>query len=393
VRPLRLATEAEAPRDEQRAADDLSLLLIRAAQRLLARTGAAAVVVLGRGGERGAGRALAVAAHGEPPLLPSPALLAALAGEPGALDLGRPDAPEAAREAARAGWGAAAPVGRDGASALAALLLRGPEDPPGAVRPRTLAALEAAARRLESPAAASAAAARLSRLDAAVQRLDRLAALGDLLAEVAHEVRNPLVSVKTFLQLLPDRLDDPEFRERFHGLVSDEMRRLERLLDAVLSHARPRRRARVEATSDLRAAAEAVLALVGHRALERSVALELEGPGGELRAPMPDDELRQVILNLVLNAIDATPSGRRVRVVLRRARGGAPELGVEDEGAGVPAELRARIFEPFYSTRTDRPGGLGLAISRRLVEQSGGTLRVLDREGGGARFRARWPSP
>jgi signal transduction histidine kinase len=390
VAPLSLATDVDQPREESRASDDLSLLLIRAAQRLLARTGASAVVVLGRG-ERGAGRALAIAGQGDLPPLPATALLAELAAEPGAVDLGAPDARETAREAAFAGWGAAAAVGRGGAAALAALLLRGPQDAPGTVRPRTRAALEAAARRLETPAAASAAAARLSRLDAAVQRLDRLAALGDLLAEVAHEVRNPLVSVKTFLQLLPDRIEDPEFRERFHGLVSDEMRRLERLLDAVLSQARPRRRGLAESTGDLRAASEAVLALVGHRALERSVSLELDAPAGELRAPMPDDALRQVILNLVLNAIDATPSGRRVRVVLRRARGGGAELCVEDEGAGVPVELRARIFEPFFSTRTDRPGGLGLAISRRLVEQAGGTLRVQAREGGGARFRARWP--
>jgi signal transduction histidine kinase len=370
------------------AARGLELLYVQAAERLRVRTGASAVAVL-EAAERGSARALACA--GAPLPLPPADLLVELAAEPAATDLGRQPRSEAVRSAAAAGWGAAVAVGRGGRAARALLLLAGPADPPGRVRPRTLAALDSAARRLEAPVAAEAAERRLARLDAGVQRLDRLAALGDLLAEVAHEVRNPLVAVKTFLQLLPDRIDDPDFRERFHAVVSDELRRLERLLNGVLAHARPTPVAPGRGDADLREAAEAVIRLVTHRALERDVALELDVPAAEARAPMSDDELRQVILNLVLNAIDVSPAGSRVRIVARRARGGALELRVEDEGPGVPAELRERIFEPFFSTRADRPGGLGLSISRRLVEQAGGTLRALDREGG-AVFRARWPS-
>jgi signal transduction histidine kinase len=366
----------------------LELLYLRAAERLRVRTGASAVVVLDAG-ERGSPRALASAGASLP--LPPTDLLADLAREADAVDLSRVSASEAARSATSAGWGAAVAVGRGGPAARALLLLAGPGDPPGGVRPRTLAALDATARRLEAPVTAEAAEQRLGRLDAAVQRLDRLAALGDLLAEVAHEVRNPLVAVKTFLQLLPDRIDDPDFRERFHAVVSDELRRLERLLDGVLAHTRPTPVAPGRGEADLRSAAEAVVRLVTHRALERDVKLELEAPAAGPRAPMSEDELRQVILNLVLNAIDAAPRGSRVRIVARRARGGALELRVEDEGPGVPAELRERIFEPFFSTRPDRPGGLGLSISRRLVEQAGGTLRALERDGGGAAFRARWP--
>lgn len=371
------------------AARGLELLYVQAAERLRVRTGASAVAVL-EAAERGRARALACA--GAPLPLPPADLLAELAAEPAAIDLGRQPRSEAARSAAAAGWAAAVAVGRGGRAASALLLLAGPADPPGRVRPRTLAALDSAARRLEAPVAAEAAERRLARLDAAVQRLDRLAALGDLLAEVAHEVRNPLVAVKTFLQLLPDRVEDPDFRERFHAVVSDELRRLERLLDGVLAHARPTPVAPGRGDADLREAAEAVIRLVTHRALERDVTLELDAPAVEARVPMSDDELRQVILNLVLNAIDVSPAGSRVRIAARRARGGALELRVEDEGPGVPAELRERIFEPFFSTRADRPGGLGLSISRRLVEQAGGTLRALDRESGGAAFRARWPS-
>jgi signal transduction histidine kinase len=97
-----------------------------------------------------------------------------------------------------------------------------------------------------------------------------------------------------------------------------------------------------------------------------------------------------VVLNLVLNALDATPRGGRVRLALRAA-GGEAELRVEDEGPGVAPELRERVFEPFFSTKPDAPGGLGLAISRRIAEEAGGALRLEDAPGGGSCFALRLP--
>jgi signal transduction histidine kinase len=125
--------------------------------------------------------------------------------------------------------------------------------------------------------------------------------------------------------------------------------------------------------------------------LEKLVRLEVVAPPEELRAPMATDALRQVILNLTLNAVDATPAEGRVRLVA--SAGAGLEVRVEDQGSGVPVDLRQRVFEPFFTTRAARPGGLGLAISRRLVESAGGTLDVVDAEGGGAAFRLRFGTP
>jgi signal transduction histidine kinase len=107
---------------------------------------------------------------------------------------------------------------------------------------------------------------------------------------------------------------------------------------------------------------------------------------------MDHDSLRQVILNLTLNALDATPRDSNVTLRARKTGDEGLELSVEDAGPGVPEELRSQLFEPFFTTRSDRSGGLGLAISKRLVDEAGGTIEVDDAPGGGARFRVALPA-
>jgi signal transduction histidine kinase len=378
-------TAARARAGRASGAEDLARLFARSAERLRDVTGARAVLAVARDAT-GLSTLAAVGEHLRPPPVE---LLAALSSRGDPVDLGRPGALAAEAAAAEEGFGAAAPVGREAGEALAAMLVAGTQDPPGGVRPRTLAALGASARRLESATQAAAAALRLAELDLAVRRLDRLAALGELVAEVAHEVRNPLVSVKTFLQLLPDRVADPEFRVRFHAVVSDEVRRIERLLDGILVYAGPPSASRGSDTA-VRPVLETVEHLLAHRALERGIALRLDAPDS-LSVPMAADGLRQVILNLALNAIDATPRGGRV-LLGATCTPGATEVFVDDEGPGVPEADRERIFEPFFTTKPSRPGGLGLAISRRLVSEAGGELRVACRPRGGASFRACFPT-
>lgn len=380
-------------------ASELDLILARAVERLREAGAARVVAALVRAP---AGGVRVAAAAGALATVPDAALLGAVADCPHAVDLARAAASPAELEAAAQGFGAAVALGRVADEAHALLVLAGDADPPGAVRPRTLATLDATARRLDGQVAAAAAAARLARLDADFQRLNRLAALGDLVAEIAHEVRNPLVSVKTFLQLLPDRLDDPDFRVSFLAVVTDEVRRIEALLDAVLTQARPAP-AEGQAPADgaeVGPALRTVAELLGHRAMERGIALVVEAPD-ELRVPMPDESLRQVVLNLALNALDATPAAgspgdsrdasdaARVRLAAAAADG-VVEVRVEDRGSGVAASDRERIFQPFFSTKPERPGGLGLAISRGLVERAGGRLDVVEAPGGGACFRLRF---
>jgi signal transduction histidine kinase len=373
---------------------DLHDLLAGAIRQLCEHTGATRAVAWV---DTGDGRIHARAARldGDAPEPPPRESFEALCSQGRATDLGEPGLPASLpRLAERTGFSAAVAITRgdphDAPHPSILLTLGGPHDPPGAVRPRTLARLQEVADRLRGPLATRYTLSRLGDLDQAVQHLDRLAALGDLVAEVVHEVRNPLVSVKTFLQLLPDRLDDPEFHGEFRQIVCDEVTRLERLIDSVLTHAAPFDRSEATESGGVEEAFEALAQLVGHRARERQIALlhHVALPG--CRVALGSDGLRQVLLNLVINALDATPNGGRVTLL---AGAGHPsgwlEITVEDGGPGVAPEDRQRIFEAFHSSRRDRPGGLGLAISRRLVEEAGGTIEVGASADGGARFCVR----
>jgi two-component system sensor histidine kinase HydH len=280
----------------------------------------------------------------------------------------------------------AATAAAQGRELLAVLLIGSAEDRPGAVRPRVLAALASAAARTVGPTAAAQASARLLRLDAEVQRLDRLAAVGGLLAEIVHEIRNPLVSIKTFLHLLEE--DGGESGE-FRGVAIDELRRIERLLEVVMQHARPPSLHNAEAIGELEPALRSVVQLATLRAAGRGLTLELSFAEELPPARIAPDALRQILLNLTLNAIEASERGACIRLVAI-ANEGTVSIAVEDEGPGIPEALRARLFEPFFSTKS-RPGGLGLAITRRLVEEAGGVIEIEDREPRGTRFRVTLP--
>jgi signal transduction histidine kinase len=295
------------------------------------------------------------------------------------------DTPELLAIGRRHGLSAAAPILSGDGQALAVLLL-GPEP----ARPRTLGKLGSAASRLERPLAAARAADRLARLDREVRQLDRLAALGTLTTEIAHEIRNPLVSMKTFLQLLPERWGDPEFSEEFLALVGEELRRMERLLDVIIEHARPTGADEERPAANVAAVLESTLALFRHRVDKREIQLDSSIPGDLPDVALAGDGLRQVILNLMLNAIEATPSGGTV-ALRASAIDGFVEISVADGGPGVPPELREAVFEPFYSTRSGRVGGLGLAITRRIVSDAGGTIRAESRERGGGVFLVALP--
>jgi signal transduction histidine kinase len=386
--------------------DDLQALLTRAVQELSHATGFVRLAAWGRD-DGGTPRVLSARLDGAALREPREDEFQALAVLPAATDLGAPEAGAEAREIAeRHGFSAAAAVDGGETAAGAILLVGDPREPPGRVRPRTLAALGRAAERLAGPASAVLAARRLTRMDAEVRRLDRLAALGSLVAEIVHEIRNPLVSVKTFLQLLPERVEEPEFRERFLAVASEELRRVERLLDVVLEHGRPASRRREEESAEVGPIFDSVVQLVSFRAAERAVELALEPAQGTTAVAISPDALRQIVLNLVLNAIEATPSGGVVRLGARSVPGTARpggsieagpgvenvEIRVDDEGPGVPAGLRSRLFEPFFSTRADGPGGLGLSITRRIVEEARGRIEVTGRTEGGSSFRVRLPA-
>lgn len=199
-----------------------------------------------------------------------------------------------------------------------------------------------------------------------------------LSAEIAHELKNPLASINGLAALLARDLQGRD-AERL-AVLRDEVDRMKQTLDEFLDFSRPIAPLAVEDV-DLRALAREVAAMSEGLARSRGVTLEVEG-GASVRADRR--KLRQVLVNLVQNAIDASPPGSAVEVVL----GDHPlSIEVRDRGPGVSAELLAEAFEPGVTDK-EHGSGLGLTISRALMRQHGGELTLATREGGGTVARA-----
>ncbi|MCH2185803.1 hypothetical protein MK280_08020, partial [Myxococcota bacterium] len=208
-------------------------------------------------------------------------LFASLARLDQASDLGaRSFGPELLLFSKRSGCSAAVALKAGGDSreqadvGVLVLAVGSPEDAPGTVRPRTLAALEETREKLQAAFDQHSALDRLAPLNETIDDLNRRAALGELITEIVHEVRNPLVSVKTFLELLPGRLNETDFVEDFREVVLGEVARLERLLDTALQQARPRKTEPAAHSADVKDSFERIGRLVSHRAREREIHIE-----------------------------------------------------------------------------------------------------------------------
>jgi len=214
---------------------------------------------------------------------------------------------------------------------------------------------------------------RLQAAVAAVRRGERLATLGTFAATVAHEVRNPLTAVTLTVQAM--RREQPGDADL--ARIAEELERLDLIVDEVLSFARGMRCEPADA--DLRAIADDVMRLLARQAEHAGVALSADG-GGRARADAR--RLRQLLLNLTLNAIQACSGGRGAQVVLRLAD---RQIAVEDDGPGVPAAILPQLFAPFASDRREGTG-LGLHLAKAIADAHGGQL-THERRAGRTIFR------
>jgi two-component system, NtrC family, sensor histidine kinase HydH len=225
-------------------------------------------------------------------------------------------------------------------------------------------------------------------------RAEQLAAVGQMAAGIAHELRNPLMAMKILVQAAAEA-SPAHLADRDLLVLEEEITRLERSTETFLDFARPPEIER--RTFDLRLLIGQVLDLVSARAERQGIRLSCDFPEGQtipIRADM--GQVRQVLLNLVLNALDAVHDGGAVFVEIETATAagnGSPgwvTVRVRDTGRGLPSELGSKIFEPFVSTKPTGIG-LGLSISKRIVESHGGQIQAVNRPGGGAEFTVRLP--
>ncbi len=233
----------------------------------------------------------------------------------------------------------------------------------------------------------------LKRLQNNLIRAEKLSALGRLTADVAHEIRNPLTVVGGFAKRLEKRLPDrSKEREEARTIVA-EVARLERILKDILTFSREAKERICHADVN-GILAEAGAAFAG-ACREKSVSLAVE-PAENLPACLIDpDQVRQVIDNLVINAIDAMPGGGTLTLRSRTdAEDGVRHVVVDvaDTGTGIPRELLDRVFEPFFSSKTaGNSTGLGLSICKKIMEEHRGAIRVESAPGRGSTFSLHFP--
>jgi signal transduction histidine kinase len=217
---------------------------------------------------------------------------------------------------------------------------------------------------------------------------EKLATAGQMAAGLAHEIRNPLTSIKMLGQVLRGRLkDEPENQQMLFSMVH-EIDRLDRIIKELIERTKPGE-LRLE-WEDLGLLVAEVARLTEENLAARDILIEYFLEPGLPKIHMDREKIMQVLWNLILNARDAMPHGGRMVIATRRGEDATVEITVEDSGGGLGADDPESLFRPFYTTKPEGMG-LGLAISRKIVERHGGSLILENRSEGGARARVRLP--
>jgi signal transduction histidine kinase len=243
----------------------------------------------------------------------------------------------------------------------------------------------------------------IKRLEQKVQRADRLSSIGTLAAGMAHEVKNPLVSIKTFTQLLLNKFDDVDYRKTFAEVVPHEVDRIDTIVSRLLDFARPK--AVHFAQQDLVKIIHEVLALVENQIRKHNIKITIEHPNEQVNVYGDEQQLHQVFLNLFLNAIDAMKDMGNGRLSIRvtfdrthlRGQNVAPYVETEcvrvvvaDTGCGIYRHHINQLFTPFFTTKAEGCG-LGLSVVHGIVTEHGGEIDVESTPGSGTSFSVRLP--
>jgi signal transduction histidine kinase len=220
-----------------------------------------------------------------------------------------------------------------------------------------------------------------------VQQADRLSTLGTLSASLAHEIRNPLTAISTFVQMVGSRHNDPAFLEKFDRIVTQELGKLTKLTEQLLTFARPAASRRTE--TSMNQLGERVHQLLHSQFSRKGVLFQLQLAPDDAWVRANEAELSQVLINLSMNALQATPEGGSV-ALQTSVQAGLVRLKVVDSGTGMsPAQLK-RLFEPFFTTK-EGGTGLGLTTCQRIVEEHGGKIEVESVQGQGSSFNLTFP--
>jgi len=207
---------------------------------------------------------------------------------------------------------------------------------------------------------------------------EKLTSLGELSAGIVHEVRNPLASIKGAIEILGDELGPDSPRREFAELAVKEIERLDKMVGEYLRFAQPGKLA-VE-PSNINDIVESVAALIENQALSKGILIEKELDHSIPKLSIDTEQIRQVLLNLAINALQAVSNGGRIAFITK-TKNELCVVEVEDSGGGISQANLAKIFDPFFTTK-EKGVGLGLSIAHKIINEHGGQLSASNRKGG-----------
>ncbi|GGE39477.1 hypothetical protein GCM10011391_17850 [Pullulanibacillus camelliae] len=217
-----------------------------------------------------------------------------------------------------------------------------------------------------------------------LQQTEKLSVIGHLAAGIAHEIRNPLTSIRGFTQLLKNNID-----EKYSSIIMQELDRIETIVGDLLVLAKPEVIAKEEV--DLIHLMKRMISLLQSQAIINNIYIEFDHENESLLFECEPNKIRQVFINIIKNSIDAMEaSGGSIYITQKINRDGAIEIQIKDEGNGIPEERLEKIGEPFYSTK-EKGTGLGLMICDRIVKSHGGTLSIHSTVGKGTTITITFP--
>jgi signal transduction histidine kinase len=210
-------------------------------------------------------------------------------------------------------------------------------------------------------------------------RAERLAAVGELAAGAAHEIRNPLTSISSMVEVMGDSIPESDESASLTGKVMEEVDRINRILDGLLSYARPSqlKNEKLNLSDVLSETVELTSAL----ARKAGTTVKIDLPETEVKVTGDPDKLKQAFLNVLLNGIQSMPKGGKITVSLKtlsdskKALKTRHRIDFSDEGVGIPSEVLDRVFDPFFTTKTDGTG-LGLSIVYGIIRSHGGEVEL-----------------
>ena len=227
------------------------------------------------------------------------------------------------------------------------------------------------------------------RADRELQEAERLAAMGRALSSVAHGIKTPLIAIGGFSRLVQNHLEPDSPDRQKLDIVIRETQRLESMIKDMLDFSKPLELQRT--LEDINALLAESSIIVESAAREKTVCIEIPASEAPFTAPVDGSRLKQAIVNLVMNAVQASPEGEKV--TLRTSCDGAGMvIEISDRGPGIPEEKREEVFSPFFTTKKEGTG-LGLPIVRKIIDAHGGQIIILDNPDGGLTFRVEIPIP